>query len=69
MYFGLKSNDLPLYEILRNQKLLKEMLAIPEYAAFWREGINIPLKTHLSLEQSTMRQRRLYYYNRRNQRR
>ena len=54
-YPKLKSNDSPRYEILRNQKLLKEMLAIPEYAAFWREGINIPLKTHLSLEQSTMR--------------
>ena len=41
-YPKLKSNDSPLYEILRNQKLLKEMLAIPEYAAFWRgEGINI----------------------------
>ena len=50
-YPKLKSIDLPLYEILKNQKLLKEMLAIPECAAFWKEGIDLPLKTTSSQEQ------------------
>ena len=52
-YPKLKSIDLPLYEILRNQKLLKEMLAIPECAAFWKEGFYLPLKTTSSQEQVT----------------
>ena len=50
-YPKLKSIDLPLYEILKNQKLLKEMLAIPECAAFWKEGFDLPLKTTSSQEQ------------------
>jgi len=47
-YPKLKSIDIPLHEILKNQKLLKEMLAIPECAAFWKEGINFPLQTQPS---------------------
>ena len=47
-YPKLKSIDLPLHEILKNQKLMKKMLAITECAAFWKEGINIPLQTQSS---------------------
>jgi len=48
----LKSIDLPLNEILRNKKILKEMLTIPDCAAFWKEGIQIPIETHSSQEQA-----------------
>ena len=49
-YPKLKSIDLPLYEILKNQKLLKEMLAIPHCAAFWKEGVGFTFEPQSSQE-------------------
>lgn len=63
-YPKLKAIDLPLNEVLKNQKLLKEMLAISEVAAFWKEDQYIPLQTQQSQEQPY--QRRLQH-NRGNQ--
>ena len=49
-YPKLKSIDLPLYEVLKNQKLLKEMLAIPNCAAFWKEGFGFTFEPQSSQE-------------------
>ena len=46
----LKTIDLPLREV-QNLKLLKEMLAVPEYSTFWASGVAVPLETTSPQEQ------------------